>query len=607
MRWLVYAAFIRDCEENSPIDLAKLVGGVAVKLVMGMKVLHKKLVDGEDVEELELLRKQCSKLSEEKASLEECNKELSLTLKNLQASVDQQEVALNGLREQVASDSEVVLDLRNKLGSADLALQSKEKEICERDATIAELRRQLAVKDKQVEEHESQIWQDGLHAYSSCRAALQRFGAEPQEMPREMTRERFFHWLDTEFKMLPGIMDRVGDYAASVCTDALLRLLSDCGCEHLKKLGGRGFVFPSAEGLPAATNVCEAVKKIFLSRFWVAHGREAARKTAHDRLTRVPGTWRWMLGVAAVPAIVQFVLMLFLPESPRWLYWKDEKAQAIAVLEKIYDSDRLEEEVELLASSSMHEFQSDNTASYLDVFKSKELRLAFFAGAGLQAFQQFTGINTVMYYSPTIVQMAGFTSNKLALLLSLIVAAMNAAGTIVGIYLIDRCGRRRLALTSLCGVVISLVILAMAFILQSSSSLCTAAANGTCQGALGWFAVAGLALYIAFFSPGMGPVPWAVNSEIYPEAYRGMCGGMSATVNWISNLIVAQTFLSIVGLVGTGLTFLIIAGIGVLAFIFVALYVPETKGLTFEQVEQLWKERAWGSRGNCQSLLGSTA
>ncbi|XP_062226029.1 inositol transporter 1-like isoform X4 [Phragmites australis] len=286
-------------------------------------------------------------------------------------------------------------------------------------------------------------------------------------------------------------------------------------------------------------------------------------------------------------------------------FTEDEKAKAIAVLEKIYDSDRLEEEVELLASSSMHEFQSDNTGSYLDIFKSKELRLAFFAGAGLQAFQQFTGINTVMYYSPTIVQMAGFTNNKLALLLSLIIATMNAAGTIVGIYLIDRCGRRRLALTSLSGVVISLVILAMAFILQSSSSLCMDAINGTCQGALGWFAVAGLALYIAFFSPGMGPVPWAVNSEIYPEAYRGMCGGMSATVNWISNLIVAQTFLSIVRLVGTGPTFLIIAGIAVLAFIFVALFVPETKGLSFEQVEQLWKERAWGSNETCQSLLGA--
>ncbi|KAK1683990.1 hypothetical protein QYE76_044838 [Lolium multiflorum] len=321
--------------------------------------------------------------------------------------------------------------------------------------------------------------------------------------------------------------------------------------------------------------------------------------------TEVPGTWRWMLGVAAVPAVVQFVLMLFLPESPRWLYRKDEKAKAIAVLEQIYDSDRLDEEVELLASSSMHEFQSNCTGSYLDIFRSKELRLAFCAGAGLQAFQQFTGINTVMYYSPTIVQMAGFTSNRSALLLSLIIAAMNASGTIVGIYLIDRCGRRRLALTSLAGVVLSLVILALAFILQSSSSLCGSLFSGSCQGALGWFAVGGLALYIAFFSPGMGPVPWAVNSEIYPEEYRGMCGGMSATVNWVSNLIVAQTFLSIVGWVGTGPTFLIIAGIAVMAFIFVALYVPETKGMSFEQVDLLWKERAWGKQGSHESLLGA--
>ncbi|KAI5014477.1 hypothetical protein ZWY2020_055867 [Hordeum vulgare] len=103
----------------------------------------------------------------------------------------------------------------------------------------------------------------------------------------------------------------------------------------------------------------------------------------------------------------------------------------------------------------------------------------------------------------------------------------------------------------------------------------------------------------------MGPVPWAVNSEIYPEAYRGMCGGMSATVNWISNLIVAQTFLSIVGWVGTGPTFLIIAGIAVMAFIFVALYVPETKGLSFEEVDLLWKERAWGNQGSHESLLGA--
>ena len=190
-----------------------------------------------------------------------------------------------------------------------------------------------------------------------------------------------------------------------------------------------------------------------------------------------------------------------------------------------------------------------------------------------------------MYYSPTIVQMAGFESNQLALLLSLVVAAMNAAGTVLGIHLIDHAGRRKLALSSLSGVILSLLVLSGAFFAQSS---------GSTSGLYGWVAVLGLALYIAFFSPGMGPVPWTVNSEIYPEAYRGMCGGMSATVNWISNLIVAQTFLSIAEAVGTGATFLILAGIAVIAFVFVIVFVPETKGLTFEEVENIWKEKAWG-------------
>ncbi|KAI3523558.1 hypothetical protein L1887_01778 [Cichorium endivia] len=302
--------------------------------------------------------------------------------------------------------------------------------------------------------------------------------------------------------------------------------------------------------------------------------------------TEVPGTWRWMLGVAAVPAIVQFSLMLFLPESPRWLYMKKSKSEAIVVLSKIYDPIRLEEELEQLSSALEEENQRKNAVSYLDVFRIKEIRLAFFAGAGLQAFQQFTGINTVMYYSPTIVQMAGFSSNQLALLLSLVVALMNAAGTVLGINLIDHFGRRKLALSSLFGVFLSLILLSVAFFLESSG-----VAN------VGWLAVLGLALYISFFAPGMGPVPWTVNSEIYPESYRGICGGMSATVNWVSNLIVAQSFLSVADAVGTGWTFMILAGISVAAFGFVVAFVPETKGLTFDEVERIWKEKAWGSSG----------
>ncbi|KAH9783728.1 Inositol transporter 1 [Citrus sinensis] len=310
--------------------------------------------------------------------------------------------------------------------------------------------------------------------------------------------------------------------------------------------------------------------------------------------TNLPGTWRWMLGVSAVPAIIQFVLMLFMPESPRWLFMKSDKEKAILVLSKIYDIARLEDEIDHLSAAAEEELRKKKTVRYLDVFKSKEIRLAFLAGAGLQAFQQFTGINTVMYYSPTIVQMAGFQSNQLALLLSLAVAGTNAVGTIVGIYLIDHFGRKKLALSSLAGVIISLVLLSWAFISGSSASS---------SGVYGWIAVIGLALYIAFFAPGMGPVPWTLNSEVYPEQYRGICGGMSATVNWISNLIVAQTFLTVAELVGTGATFLILAGIAVLAVVFVILFVPETQGLTFLEVEQMWKERAWGSSLNTESLL----
>lgn len=313
--------------------------------------------------------------------------------------------------------------------------------------------------------------------------------------------------------------------------------------------------------------------------------------------TEVEGTWRWMLGVSAVPAVLQFFLMLGLPESPRWLFMKNKQTKAITTLSKIYDLARLEDEVDHLTEALEEERQKKNTIRYLDVFRNKEIRLAFFAGAGLLAFQQLTGINTVMYYSPTIVQMAGFSSNQLALLLSLAVAAMNAAGTVAGIYLIDHAGRRKLALSSLAGVFVSLIILAGSFFVEESSS--------SLSGYAGWVAVGGLALYIAFFSPGMGPVPWAMSSEIYPEQYRGICGGMGATVNWICNLLMSQSFLSVADAIGTGPTFLILAGITVVAFVFVAVFVPETKGLTFVEVEQIWKERAWGKGYgvDTQSLL----
>lgn len=376
--------------------------------------------------------------------------------------------------------------------------------------------------------------------------------------------------------------------------------------------------------------------------------------------TKAPGTWRWMLGIAGVPALVQFILMMYLPESPRWLYRKEKVEEACRILEKIYPSDQLKSEIEELGNSVESEIKEKGSVrvTYSDLLKTREIQLALIAGVGLQVFQQFVGINTVMYYSPSIVQMAGFASNSVALLLSLIVAGANALGTVAGMYFIERAGRRPLVMSSLAGVIVALAVLTTAFhetsitsprisqalslqnasytcpdfksainsswdctqcVMKAGCGFCGAQANLNLPGAClisnktvgdncvaqsrvwftqgcpshyGWLALIGLAFYIICFAPGMGPVPWAVNSEIYPLKYRGMCGGIAATANWISNLIVAQTFLSLTHALGTSTTFALFGGISILALLFVLFFVPETKGLSFEEVENMWKRRA---------------
>ncbi|URE05087.1 PPR repeat [Musa troglodytarum] len=379
--------------------------------------------------------------------------------------------------------------------------------------------------------------------------------------------------------------------------------------------------------------------------------------------TKAPGTWRWMLGVAALPALTQFILMLFLPESPRWLYRKRREEEAEAILRKIYPANEVEGEIQALKESVEAEIREEGSSEKINLIKllkTKTVRRGLVAGVGLQVFQQFVGINTVMYYSPTIVQLAGFASNQTALALSLVTSGLNALGSIVSIYFIDRTGRKKLLIISLCGVVLSLGVLSAVFhettshspgisrqetahfaayscpAYQSASAtgwdcmkclkasspdcgFCAAAAdklypgaclisNSTvkdlchgenrlwytrgCPSRFGWLALIGLALYIIFFSPGMGTVPWIVNSEIYPLRFRGVCGGIAATANWISNLIVAQSFLSLTEAIGTSWTFLIFGVISVIALFFVLTCVPETKGLPIEEVEKMLEHRA---------------
>ncbi|KAH7545171.1 hypothetical protein FEM48_Zijuj01G0065400 [Ziziphus jujuba var. spinosa] len=381
--------------------------------------------------------------------------------------------------------------------------------------------------------------------------------------------------------------------------------------------------------------------------------------------THVKGTWRWMLGIAGLPAFIQFFLMLFLPESPRWLFRKGREEEAKAILRRIYPAQEVESEIQALRESVENEIQerkSSEKISIIKLWKTKTVRRGLIAGVGLQVFQQFVGINTVMYYSPTIIQLAGFASNQTALLLSLVTAGLNALGSIVSIYFIDRSGRKKLLLISLFGIILSLALLSAVFHETTSHSplvssietshfanftcpdygsptrngktwdcmkclkaspdcgFCASAADKLLPGAClisndtvkdtchaedrlwytrgcpskyGWLALIGLALYIIFFSPGMGTAPWIVNSEIYPLRFRGVCGGIAATANWISNLIVAQSFLTLTEVIGTAWTFLLFGVISVLGFFFVLIFVPETKGLPIEEVEKMLEMRSF--------------
>ncbi|KAI3804316.1 hypothetical protein L1987_25765 [Smallanthus sonchifolius] len=183
----------------------------------------------------------------------------------------------------------------------------------------------------------------------------------------------------------------------------------------------------------------------------------------HLAFTKTPGMWRWMLGVAGIPPMIQFIFMWSLPESPRWLYRNNKVNEATQILEKIYPADEVEKEIKALQLSIEEEKRAEESMEYgffsniKIAWGNKVVRRGLYAGITVQVAQQFVGINTVLYYSPTVVQLAGYASNKTALALSLITSGLNAAGTIISMLFVDKCGRRRFMIISMFGIIICLL------------------------------------------------------------------------------------------------------------------------------------------------------
>ena len=282
--------------------------------------------------------------------------------------------------------------------------------------------------------------------------------------------------------------------------------------------------------------------------------------------------WRWMFGLAAIPGLILLIGLLFVPESPRWYVKQLMHDRAREVLSKIRKPFEVDPEVAEIETSF-----AQQQGGWHELL-SPTLRPALVIGIGLAAFQQFTGINTVIYYAPTIFQLAGFQSHAAQILATAGVGAVNVLLTILALELLDRAGRRPLLIWGLAGMIATLALLGVALTTQSTSS------------ALAWTSVICVAAYVACFAISLGPIFWLMIAEIYPLKVRSLAMSVGAAANWGSNFIVAFTFLPLLKALGAS-TFWLYALIGVIALVFVLRLVPETKGKTLEEIEASWRSR----------------
>jgi len=282
--------------------------------------------------------------------------------------------------------------------------------------------------------------------------------------------------------------------------------------------------------------------------------------------------WRWMFGLAVVPAAIFAIGMYFLPESPRWLVRQGNVDRARTVLARIRGTSEVDTEMQEIQQTLA---QSPAQGTLHDLL-SPTLRPALVVGIGLAIFQQVTGINTVIYYAPLIIQSAGVSSASGAILATAGIGVVNVLMTIVSMWLIDRIGRRPLLLTGIAGMALTLGFLGWVF--QSSAH----------SESLSVLAVVSMMLYVASFAISLGPIFWLLIAEIYPLRARSSSEGLAATFNWGSNLVVSLTFLTLLQAIGAPRTFWLYGFFAIGAWIFSYSLVPETKGRTLEQIEQFW-------------------
>jgi sugar porter (SP) family MFS transporter len=283
--------------------------------------------------------------------------------------------------------------------------------------------------------------------------------------------------------------------------------------------------------------------------------------------------WRYMFALGAVPAVGLLIGMWSLPDSPRWLIKRSRIPEAKKVLDRLRMPKEVDPEVRDIQQS-----MTQQTGDWKTELLRPSIKMPLIIGIGLAAFQQLSGINTVIYYAPTIFKFAGFQSASASILGAVGLGVVMLCMHVVAIFLLDRVGRRPLLLVGVAGQIVGLLILAAAFQFKQLA------------GIVGDVAVGGLVVYVACFAFGLGPVFWLIISEIYPLAVRGAAMSAATVANWAMNLVVAVSFLTLVEVLGHAFTFLAYGVLTVVAWFFIYKLVPETKGKSLEQIEEHWRK-----------------
>ncbi|MCP1269376.1 sugar porter family MFS transporter [Acetobacter cerevisiae] len=288
-----------------------------------------------------------------------------------------------------------------------------------------------------------------------------------------------------------------------------------------------------------------------------------------DTLFSYHGQWRWMFGVIAIPGVLFVIGVLFLPYSPRWLMMKGRRQEALAVLTDLRPTAH-EARAEIRAIDEQLKQRQGGIGL---LWQNANFRRSILLGMLLQAMQQFAGINVVMYYAPKIFALAGFVGTA-QMWCTAIIGFVNVLATVAAIGLVDRWGRKPILYAGFTTMTVAMGALA----LLNANGLDSQTAKLLC--------VFLIMIFIAAHAMSAGPLMWVLCSEIQPIKGRDLGITLSTLTNWVSNMIVGVSFLSLLNALGAPLTFGLIAALNAVFFVFTRLLVPETRGVSLEVIEQ---------------------